>query len=59
MIFSILKILYILLVVSDKLRKIVAKCAFFAYFGTFSILKNAKKKNIDVLIFFSRKDSAS
>ena len=41
--------------VFDKLRKIVAKCAFFAYFGTFSVLKNVIKKNIDI-VFFSMQD---
>ena len=49
---------YILLVVFGKLRKIVAKCVFFAYFGTFLVLKNAIKKNIDVVIFCYMEDDA-
>ena len=51
-IFLFYKMCYILFVVFRKLRIIVAKSAFFTYFCTFSVLKNAVRKKRAWQIFF-------
>ena len=49
---------YALLAVFRKLGEIEAKSEFFTYFGTFSVLKYAIRKNKGIVIFLHMQDDA-